>query len=293
MRNILNIILIMLLLQTAVLAGGGKADSCETIYPIVLAHGMGAQYKIAGGIMEYWNDIPDALMDEGATVYITSVDSMNCSISKGEEFRRQLLEILAISGAEKVNIIGHSHGAVYSRYAITNLPGLADKVASHTSISGPHRGSAMAELFLAIMEGNFIEDAFNAFFHLIMGDDVTDTVKNLQCLTRDYMRNVFNPNTPNIDGIYYQSYAYKINKIAGAGIFVPTWPILKMYEGDNDGMVSTKSAVWGDFKGVFKGARWSGVNHLSCIDMLWGVTFGFDAVGHFEEIVSDLKEAGF
>ena len=107
------------------------------------------------------------------------------------------------------------------------------------------------------------------------------------------MINVFNPNTPNIKGIYYQSYAYKIRTVIGSGIFLPTWPILKRYEGDNDGLVSTKSAQWGKFRGVVKGAWWAGVNHLACVDMLWGITPGFDAPGHLIDIVNYLKRKGY
>lgn len=292
MKKIL-IILITLFLSTALFAGGSKADKCNTKYPVVLAHGMGAQYEIAWGIMHYWNDIPEALRDEGAKVYITSVNSMASTADKAIEWRKQVLEILAISGAEKVNVIGHSHGSVYSRYAITNLEGLSNRIASHTSLAGPHRGSAIAELIIGLIDGNIVEDLANLFFKVIMGDSNTDTIANLKDLTRDYMINTFNPNTPDVKGVYYQSYAYKIRTVVGSGIFLPTWPILKGYEGDNDGLVSTKSARWGKFRGVIKGAWWAGVNHLASVDMLWGITPGFDAPGHLIDIVNYLKRKGY
>lgn len=286
-------IAIMISLPGTLLAGGSTNNNdCKTKYPIVLAHGMGAQYEIAWGITQYWNDIPDELRDHGASVYVTSVNSMDSTISKATSWKRQVLEILATSRAAKINVIGHSHGSIYSRYAITNM-GLAPYVASHTSIAGPHRGSAIAELVLKLIEGNVGEDIFNGFFKFIMSDKNTDTVSNLKDLTRSYMINVFNPNVPNQAGIYYQSYAYRILTIVGSGIFLPTWPILKSYEGDNDGLVSTTSAQWGRFRGVFSGAWWAGVNHIACVDMLFGITPGFDAPAHFVTIVKDLKNMGF
>lgn len=293
MKKITFILIIVLSISSGLFASGSNADKCDTQYPIVLAHGMGAQFEIAWGIMHYWNDIPDELRDKGATIYITSVNSMDGTEEKAEAWQRQVLEILAISNASKVNVIGHSHGSVYSRYAIANFTSLKKKVASHTSIAGPHRGSTIASLVLDLIEGNFLEDVFNGFFKTIMGDTNTDSVKNLRDLTPGYMQNVFNPNTPNIDNIYYQSYAYKIRTLVGAGIFVPTWPILKHYEGDNDGLVSVESAKWGNFRGVIKGALWAGVSHLSAVDMISGITPGFDAPAHFVDIVGDLKKRGF
>jgi triacylglycerol lipase len=266
-------LMFILLLPLALYAGSSSAPSCTTRYPVVLSHGMGAQYEIAWGITHYWNRIPDALEDEGARVYITSVNSMDGTVSKALQWRRQLLEILAVSSASRVNVIGHSHGS--------------------TSIAGPHRGSSIAELVLGIIEGNAGEDILNGLFNFIMGDASTDTAQNLRDLTRGYMTGVFNPAVPNVSGVYYQSYAYQIKTAIGAGIFLPTWLVQLAKEGPNDGLVAVSSAQWGNFRGVISGAWWAGVNHLMCVDMLFGITPGFDAVGHFEGIVSDLKRRGF
>ena len=294
MRTLVCAIILSLVFQVAAFAGGKKsANRCATKYPVILAHGMGAQYEIAWGITHYWNRIPDELRDEGAEIYITSVNAMDGTISKGEEWRRQVLEILAVSGAQKVNIIGHSHGSIYSRYAITNLPDLANRIASHTSIAGPHRGSSMAELVLGIISGNIGEDIVNAVFGILMGDNNPDTVQNLEDLTRDFMVNVFNPNTPDLPGLYYQSYAYKIRTMIGSGIFLLTWPIQYLFEGANDGLVAVTSAQWGNFRGVEGGAWWAGVSQLAAVDMLFGITPGFNAPAHFIDIVEDLKNRGF
>ena len=119
--------------------GASASSTCATRYPVVLAHGMGASARIFGFI-DYWWGTRGALEEEGATVYVTSVNGMDSTVNKAMAFRNQALQILAESGAAKINIIAHSHGALYTRYAISNL-GLADKVASHTSIAGPNRGA--------------------------------------------------------------------------------------------------------------------------------------------------------
>jgi len=286
------ILLLTLLIPPTLFAGGTSTNKCKTRYPVVLSHGMGAQYEIAWGITHYWNRIPDALEDEGARVFITSVNSMDGTVSKAWQWRRQLLEILAVTGASRVNVIGHSHGSIYTRYAMSNL-GMGRYVASHTSIAGPHGGSSIAEVVLGVIDGNIGEAILNGLFAFLMGDTNPDTAQNLRDLTRSYMTNVFNPATPNVSGVYYQSYAYQIKTIIGAGMFLPTWLIQSGMEGPNDGLVSVSSARWGNFRGVIGGAWWAGVNHLMCVDMLFGITPGFDAVGHFEDIVADLKSRGF
>ena len=274
-------------------AGTDESSKCDTKYPVILSHGMGASYEIAWGIEKYWHNIPDALQDEGAEVYITSVDAMGTTAEKAAQWYRQLLEIKAATGAEKFNVIGHSHGSVYTRYAISNFKGCDAMIASHTSIAGPHGGSAMAEVVLGLVDDTFIGDLIDAAIKLIMSNNNADTAANLADLTRDFMINDFNPNVPNMDGIYYQSYAYKIASLAGAGLFAATWPIMKYFEGDNDGLVSVTSARWGTFRGVIKGTSWIGVNHLGAVDMLWGITPGFDAPEFFVDVVSELKDWGF
>jgi len=138
-------------------------------------------------------------------------------------------------------------------------------------------------------------DILNALVIVIMGDQNPNTIQNLKDLARDYMINVFNPATPNKTGVYYQSYAYRVKSYLGAGLFALTWPIQKKIEGENDGLVAVTSAKWGNFRGVIEGASWlgAGVNHLAAVDMLFGITPGFNAPGHFVNIVADLKAKGY
>ncbi|HEX5359633.1 MAG TPA: alpha/beta fold hydrolase, partial [Fluviicoccus sp.] len=80
----------------------------QTKYPIVLAHGMAGFAKL--GPVDYWYGIPQDLVSGGAKVYSTQVASFQSSEVRGEQLLTQVKTILAISGAAKVNLIGHSHG---------------------------------------------------------------------------------------------------------------------------------------------------------------------------------------
>ncbi len=82
-----------------------------TEYPVVLAHGfLGAEIYQLGGyeILDYWFGIAEAMRDEGAEVFVTSVSPVNSSYARGESLLAQIEDILAQTGAAKVHIIGHS-----------------------------------------------------------------------------------------------------------------------------------------------------------------------------------------
>ncbi|MFP4476721.1 MAG: lipase family alpha/beta hydrolase [Desulfatibacillaceae bacterium] len=296
--TIVTMAITLLIALTGAAVAGGGSPPCETKYPVVMAHGMGASASILG-IVDYWWGIPEALEDEGADVYVTSVNGMDSTVNKARHFKEQLLQILAVSGAAKANIIGHSHGTIYSRYAISNL-GVAGKVASHTSIAGPHRGSSVADVIMYGLPGwmqGIVGDSLDFIYGFVFGDTSPDTISNGWDLVTDYMKDTFNPNTPNMPGIYYQSWAGKIKTMAIDArnwYFVATWPILLHYEGANDGLVSVNSAKWGNFRGT-EDASWysAGCDHLNIVDQLVGFTPGFDANGFYVDMVTELKDWGY
>ena len=53
---------------------------------------------------------PQALTRDGAKVYVAQVSATQSSELRGEQLLKQVQQVLAITGAEKVNLIGHSHG---------------------------------------------------------------------------------------------------------------------------------------------------------------------------------------
>lgn len=113
----------------------------KTRHPIVFAHGMAGFSKL--GPLDYWYGIPQDLAKNGASVYVTQVASFNSSDARGEQLLSQVKMILAISGAAKVNLIGHSHGAQSIRYVAGVLP---SRIASATSVGGPNTGSPVADV---------------------------------------------------------------------------------------------------------------------------------------------------
>ncbi|MDP1976183.1 triacylglycerol lipase [Undibacterium sp.] len=145
----------MLVMSLMVLpAPSWAAGYTETKYPIVLVHGLFGFDKI--GPVDYWYGIPSALRSDGAKVYVTQVSAANSSEVRGEQLLSQVKQILAVTGAAKVNLIGHSHGGPTIRYVASVRP---DLVASVTSVGGVNRGSKVADVLLGVAPAGSIPNA--------------------------------------------------------------------------------------------------------------------------------------
>ncbi|WP_339531797.1 triacylglycerol lipase [Pseudomonas mucidolens] len=115
-------------------------QSLATRYPLVLVPGMLGFVRLL--LYPYWYGIVPALRAGGAQVFAVQVAPLNSSEVRGEHLLAQIERIRRESGAEKVNLIGHSQGALSARYAAAKRP---DWVASVTSVAGPNHGSELAD----------------------------------------------------------------------------------------------------------------------------------------------------
>jgi len=151
----LKIITTMLFtLSTLPFSSSNASDYTETKYPIVLVHGLFGFNTLAG--VDYFYGIPHSLTKDGATVYLTQVSAANSSEARGEQLLAQVETLLAATGAEKVNLMGHSQGGPTTRYVASIRP---DLVASVTSIGGVNKGSKVADIIRNnIREGSTGED---------------------------------------------------------------------------------------------------------------------------------------
>ncbi|ASP38305.1 lipase [Bacterioplanes sanyensis] len=123
-----------------------------TRYPIVLTHGLYGFDQLLG--IDYWYKVPETLRADGAEVFVTSVSNSNAPEVRGEQLIPQLEKLRVISGADKFNLIGHSHGGPTVRYVASVRP---DLVASVTTIAGVNKGTPVAEALNDWSEGS---DAF-------------------------------------------------------------------------------------------------------------------------------------
>ena len=149
-RLILAALLSALLFAPAAWATGYT----QTKYPIVLVHGLFGFDNI--GPVEYFYGIPEALRSGGAQVFVSQVSAANSTEVRGEQLLAEVQQILAATGASKVNLIGHSHGGPTARYVASVRP---DLVASVTTVGGVNKGSPVADILLGVAPPNSISRA--------------------------------------------------------------------------------------------------------------------------------------
>ena len=138
----------------------------QTRYPIVLVHGLFGFDNI--GPVEYFYGVPSALRSGGARVYTTTVSAANSTEVRGEQLLTQVKQIIAATGAGKVNLIGHSHGGPTSRYVASVRP---DLVASVSSVAGVNKGSKVADIALGLVPGvtSTLANAVASFINFMSG----------------------------------------------------------------------------------------------------------------------------
>ncbi|CAM8648038.1 LipA Predicted acetyltransferases and hydrolases with the alpha/beta hydrolase fold [Comamonadaceae bacterium] len=134
-------------------ASAQAAGYTQTKYPIVLIHGLFGFDNI--GPVEYFYGIPSALRADGARVFVVQVSAANSTEVRGEQLLTQVRQILAATGAGKVNLMGHSHGGPTARYVASVRP---DLVASVTSIGGVNKGSAVADVLLGVAPAGSLQN---------------------------------------------------------------------------------------------------------------------------------------
>ena len=303
------------LCSTSGCSSGGSAsvsgNYAQTKYPIVLAHGMAGFSAI--GPIDYFYGIPSDLTSNGAKVFVTQVASFNTSTVRGEQLLSQVQTILAITGAAKVNLIGHSQGALDTRYVAAAIPG---KIASVSTVGGVNHGSSVADVVSGLinipgvgtLSGAVLTSIVNGLFtvvDLISGSAYEQSSKAALAQLSTAGLNTFNASYPaglptsscgngpaTANGIAFYSWS-------GTGhltnLLDPTDPALALTglafgSNANDGLVGQCASHLGT---VIRDNY--NMNHVDEINHLFGLVSIFETspVTLFRNQANRLKTAGF
>jgi triacylglycerol lipase len=289
------------------------SDYAKTKYPIVLVHGMLGFDSVLG--MDYFYGVEKALEKKGAKVFPTQVTALDSSEARGEELLVQVQEILAITGAQKVNLIGHSHGGPTARYVASVRP---DLVASVTSVGSPHKGSDVADLVQGISDGSetltvavsAVVNGLGSLINLLSSNPTNggqDSLATMAALNSEGAA-AFNAQYPEGiprsecgEGDYVASNGVRYYSWSGTSpytnVFDPADPFLLLTSGAfllksgeaNDGLVGRCSSHLGKvIRDNYK------MNHLDEINGFIGVhhLFETDPVTVYEQQANRLKNAG-
>lgn len=264
-------------------------------YPILFVHGMGFRDN---GVFCYWGRIPKVCKERGCEVFFGNQDSNANIETNAAVIANRIDEVLKITGAQKVNIIAHSKGGLESRYAISKL-GMAEKVASLTTISTPHNGSKTVDVLMKFPNGIIkfgcrLVDAW----HKLLGDKKPDTFGAVTAFMTSSAEK-FNREVVDDERVYGQSYAFVMKKPTSDIFMWLTNIFVKLIEGDNDGLLTPDSVKWSNFRGVYTGITNRGISHCDQIDMRRkkftrkkgdGIS---DITDFYLDMVEELKVMGF
>lgn len=266
-------------------------ELCKTKYPILMVHGIFFRDWKA---FNYWGRIPKELIGNGAAIHYGKHQSSACVEQCAQELKQCVLDIVAETGCEKVNIIAHSKGGLDCRYMISAL-NMGDYVASLTTINTPHHGCNYVRRLLNIIPNKvvaFIGRKYNSIYTKL-GDDSPDFFSGLQDLT-DTKCARLSEMMPDVPGVCYQSVASKMRSWSSAMFPMNIgYATVKLFGGgDNDGLVSIDSMVWGDFLGVISPRGKKGISHADMIDLTRKDVDGFDVCEFYVDLVNKLKQEG-
>ena len=264
---------------------------CATKYPILLVHGV---FFRDTKYFNYWGRIPDELKANGATIFYGNHHSASSVADSAAELKSRIVEILAETGDEKLNIIAHSKGGLDCRYAISKL-GIADKVASLTTINTPHKGCLFADYLLSKIPSeikNKVATTYNSTLKKI-GEQNPDFLAAVNDLTDSYCDQL-NLELPSPEGIYCQSVGSVLTKATNGKFRLNlSYHLVKYFSGENDGLVDETSFKWGENYICLRPTKKRGISHGDMIDLNRENIDGFDVREFYVGLVSELKNKGF
>lgn len=266
-------------------------ELCHTNYPILMVHGV---FFRDIRFFNYWGRIPKELMRNGAVIYYGNQQSAASVEVCGQELADRVKQLAAETGCGKFNVIAHSKGGLDMRCAISQY-GAADYVASLTTINTPHRGCLFADYLLDKAPENlrrFLAERYNKTLRKL-GDaspDFLGAVTDLTAARCEERNRVL----PDCGQVYYQSVAASMKR-ARSGRFPlnMTYHLAQYFDGENDGLVSIESALWGNVYGIVRGNGKRGVSHGDMIDLNRENIREFDVREFYVNLVADLKKKGF
>lgn len=264
---------------------------CATRYPILFVHGV---FFRDFEHLNYWGRIPGELEKNGAVCYYGNHNSAAAVKDSAVELRERIREIVEKTGCERVNIIAHSKGGLDSRCAIS-LEGMGPYVASLTTINTPHRGCEFADYLLSKIpkaQQQMVAKTYNAAAAKL-GDIHPDFLAAVYDLThaKCMERNEQVQDSPLV---YYQSFGSKLTKaVSGRFPLNFTHPLVKYFDGANDGLVGEASFPWGDHYQFLTNTKKRGISHADMIDLNRENIPGFDVREFYVQLVADLKKKGF
>jgi triacylglycerol lipase len=246
-------------------------------HPVVFCHGMLAMTMLRMQMPEdtnYFSHLRPFLRERGIEALYPNVEPTGGVAERAEQLR----DLIRQWTDEPINLVAHSMGGLDARYLIAHL-GMSGRVASLTTIATPHRGTAVADWFCLNYRSRVpLLLTLEAFGIHVDGfrDCRTDACR------------AFNEHAPDDPRVRYFSYTAAVPSSRVSPLLRRAWNILTPSEGPNDGLVSVRSATWGEVVGTLS------VDHFAQTPDGLFVRPGenFDALTFYSRLIEDLAHRG-
>lgn len=261
----------------------------HTKYPLLLVHGLAMKETF---FLHSFGRIDRILRIQGYDVHVSHIDSFGTIESNAAQLKDEVLSILQQTGADRVNIIAHSKGGLDAKHMITAL-GMADRVASLTTLCTPHRGSPMASFVLRFPSFMVKTAAFFVNFAFrILGDKHPDAYTACRQLARE--AHVEEAALLTEQGVFCQSFSASINDKDRHTDFVMGIPAMfsRLIEHGSvtDGLVPRDSAIFGEYRGECIAGS---VSHTEIVDFMVLDKYRDRIFAFYSSLCEELVEMGF
>ena len=168
-------------------------------------------------------------------------------------------------------------------------------MASMTTINTPHKGCIFAEHLLKEITPEYQEKVAKHYNDIMkkVGDQSPDLLAAVNDLTASACEKFNQEITYVPEHIYCQSVG-SVQKKAGSGRFPLnlSYHVVKMYDGENDGLVSTSAFPWGEKYTLLTPTGEQGISHGDVTDFSRRNLKDFDVREFYVQLVNDLQTRG-
>lgn len=231
--------------------------------PVFLHHGIFGYDRVQIGPVRwsyFGGGIERAIAERGHPVCAACVSPLGSIATRAADLKRSILEQLEQLGRpadERIVLFAHSMGGLDARYMIAKLD-MAHRVAALVTLSTPHRGSSYADWILKNIERSKFAQELLKVLRI-----------DLDCcrdLTIDGCAR-FNDMIADHPDVAYFSVSASRPWHRVPPFLVHSHGVVRRKEGDNDGIVSVRSAQWGTHLSTWPADHVHMINHRLVVEL--------------------------
>ena len=194
--------------------------------------------------LHYFKGVRTMLNTRGYTAYHSRVGWASDVNTRADGLKEDLHRILDKTGAKQVNIIAHSMGGLDARHMLFNDRNegrIHESIASLTTISTPHEGSPFADWGL-----NYFPRLPETFRKIGLDLNGLKDLRTESCKRFNNDPAVKEFERECESAIQFRTYAGTQSFWGVFSLLKGAFKIIQRKEGENDGLVSVRSAHWRD-----------------------------------------------